>query len=211
MAAVTEIFGAHVPGIQLDQRSLDAALELSGLTSDELLVELGSGEGRGLVRAATRYGAQARGVELMPHAVDLARKRAEQMGVAERVSVQHGDLMQHPVSDADVVLVYLGPAFYGLLAPKLERELKDGARVVTLGWQVHGWELRGSRDDAPIQSFCYQPVDARDQPTGAAFEVTTSALDGTTVRVELTDIWSGPERGTRRWITTPRVNAPDSR
>jgi hypothetical protein len=198
-----EVFGAHVPGLEIDPASLDAALQMCELTSTDHYVELGSGMGRGVIRAAHKYGAHATGVELMPHAAQHTRVRARETGCADRVHVRQGDLMQHDTSDADVVSLYLGPAFYDLLAPKLERELTPNARVITYGWQVPGWDLVDCRDDAPIQSFLYRPGRRGSSPNGTGAPATSAPVEQDSspqvVIATLVRQTYGPERGARRW------------
>lgn len=189
-----EVFGAHVPGLEIDTASLDAALTMCELTPGDRYLELGSGMGRGVIRAAHKFGADATGVELMPHAVEHTRKRAREIGCADRVHVLQRDLMQHDAAASDVVSLYLGPAFYDLLAPKLERELTPNARVVTFGWHVPGWNLVDCREGAPIQSFLYMPG-----RSGVSPEDSTPTPPSDTIVASLVKLTYGPERGARRW------------
>ena len=136
-----------------DQR-IDAALDLAGLAGGEHLVDLGCGDGRVLVRAARR-GARVTGVELDPELALRARRflRDEQVDG----TVVEGDFADLPLHRVDVVFAFLSPATLQRLRPRLTAELREGARIVTAGYAVPGWEA----DDAADRCYLYRrPVTA---------------------------------------------------
>jgi SAM-dependent methyltransferase len=114
-------------------------LSLAGLRSDELLYDLGCGTGEILVTAARDFRARAVGVELEKNIFKRAILRVKRNRVEDRVKVVHGDLFQVPLRDADVVTLYLTDEANQKVRPKLEWELKEGARVVSASFQVPGW------------------------------------------------------------------------
>lgn len=154
-------FGAHVPGIQLDEQGLRVALRRACLQPGETYVELGSGEGRGLVLAAREFGARPVGVEYLPEAVASARRRAQRAGVD--VELHEGDLLSFDAAVADVMFLHLGPAFHDLLATRLEGQLGPHTRVVTWGWEVPGWFMLPEDEDQDPEWPCwlYRPGDPR--------------------------------------------------
>lgn len=115
-------------------------LEIARLKSGETLYDLGCGDGRILTTAARDFGARAVGVELSPALVRRARQAMESLGLQDHVRVIEGDLMQVDLSGADVVALYLLTEANEQLRPKLERELKPGARVVSLEFRIKGWK-----------------------------------------------------------------------
>lgn len=114
-------------------------LSLANLKPGEVLFDLGSGDGRVLFTAAVEFGARAVGIELRKDLVERTRNKASALKLGEKVRVIHGNVMNVPIDQADVVTLYLTTAANDKVRPKLERELKDGARVVSHDFEVPGW------------------------------------------------------------------------
>jgi ubiquinone/menaquinone biosynthesis C-methylase UbiE len=119
---------------------VDKMLEAANLRSGETLYDLGCGDGRIVLAAAKGFGAKAVGVELSDALAKRARQQAESMGLQDQVRIVTGDMMAVDVSQANVVSLYLMTEANDTLRPKLERELKPGARVVSLEFKVRGWK-----------------------------------------------------------------------
>ncbi len=115
-------------------------LEAARLKQGETLFDLGCGDGRILFSAAQRFGAKAVGVELSPTLVKRTRASVEAQGLQEQIRVVEGDMMTLDTSPAQVVALYLMTDANEQLRPKLERELKPGARVVSLEFKIKGWK-----------------------------------------------------------------------
>jgi ubiquinone/menaquinone biosynthesis C-methylase UbiE len=115
-------------------------LEVARLKSGETLFDLGCGDGRILLSAARNFGARAHGVELSPTLVRRAQQMVDAQGLQNQVKITQGDMMQIDVSSANVVSLYLLTEANEQLRPKLERELKAGARVVSLEFKIKGWK-----------------------------------------------------------------------
>jgi hypothetical protein len=116
------------------------ALKLARVQSGETVYDLGAGDGRVLVIAAREFGARAVGIEIeLLHSV-AAWLWALLNGVISRVSIRRGDLFDADLRDADVVFLYLTPAFLERLRPHLESRLRPGARVVSLSFHFEGWQ-----------------------------------------------------------------------
>jgi SAM-dependent methyltransferase len=120
-----------VPFVPTPQPVVDKMLELAKVNKNDLLYDLGSGDGRTVITAAKKYGARAVGVDLDPKRVEEARANAKEAGVEGKVKFMVGDLFKTDFSDATVVTLYLLNSVNRQLRPQLWRQLKVGTRVVS--------------------------------------------------------------------------------
>lgn len=118
---------------------IDAMFKLAAITADDIVYDLGSGDGRIVIAAARKLGAHGVGVEIDPELVKKATENARKAGVADKVRFVQGDLFQADLSSATVVTLYLSPTTNLRLAPKLQRELRPGARVVSNRFDMGDW------------------------------------------------------------------------
>jgi SAM-dependent methyltransferase len=114
-------------------------LQLAGVTRDDVVYDLGSGDGRIVILAATRHGARGVGVEINPQLVWFSRQEAKRHRVEHLVAFYHADALTADVSAATVVTLFLTPQANLLLRPKLQRELRPGARVVSHEHHMGDW------------------------------------------------------------------------
>jgi SAM-dependent methyltransferase len=119
-----------VPYVPTPQDVVDAMLDLAKVGRNDVVYDLGCGDGR-IVISAARRGARATGVDLNPVRLAEARANAKQAGVTARVTFKEGDLYQADVSPATVVTLYLLPTVNLKLRPLLWKQLKVGTRVVS--------------------------------------------------------------------------------
>jgi precorrin-6B methylase 2 len=117
-----------------------AMLEVAHVGPSDLVVDLGSGDGRIPIAAAKDFGAHGIGIELDPDLVQQARENARKAGVADRVQFLQQDFFQANLSQATVVTLYLLPPVNLKLRPKLFNELKPGARVVSHAFHMGDWK-----------------------------------------------------------------------
>jgi predicted RNA methylase len=117
----------------------EAMLQLAGVTRDDVVYDLGSGDGRILIIAAQKYGARGVGVEIDPKLVELARQNARDGEVADRVTFIQGDLFTADISQATVVTLYLSASINKRLEPKLKAELRPGSRIVSHQFRIGDW------------------------------------------------------------------------
>lgn len=129
----------RVPFITTPDEVVLRMLELAGTRADDLVADLGSGDGRIVITAARRFGARGLGIELDSGLVEKSRENARLAGVAERVSFVQGDVLTTDFSRASVVTVYLLPDLMGRLQPRFSEELKPGTRVVSHAFRMAGW------------------------------------------------------------------------
>lgn len=106
-------------------------LALAGTTKDDVVYDLGSGDGRIPIAAAKIYGARGVGIEIDPKLVDEARKNARAAGVADLVEFRLEDALQADLSKATVVTLYVLASGNAKLRPTLTRQLRPGARIVS--------------------------------------------------------------------------------
>ena len=124
------------------------ALRLANLQPDEILYDLGAGDGRVLVIAAKEFGAQAVGVEIGPVQCAVSWGNALRNRVSSKIKIEAGNFYHVDLNKADVVFAYLTSDQAGRLQGKFERELKKGARVVTISFSLPDWEpVYLDRDD----------------------------------------------------------------
>jgi 16S rRNA A1518/A1519 N6-dimethyltransferase RsmA/KsgA/DIM1 with predicted DNA glycosylase/AP lyase activity len=117
----------------------DAMLQLARVTAADVVYDLGSGEGAIVLRAAEKFGARGVGIEIDPKLVKTASDRARKRGLSERVTFVQGDLFKADLSPATVVTLYLSGSINRRLAPKLMKELRPGARVVSHRFDMYDW------------------------------------------------------------------------
>jgi cyclopropane fatty-acyl-phospholipid synthase-like methyltransferase len=118
---------------------VEGMLRLARVTSADVVYDLGSGDGRIVIAAAQNYGARGVGIELDPKLVAEARRDAERAGVSDRVTFIEGDMFEADISEATVVTLYLLEQINERLRPKLTRELRPGARIVSHVFRMGGW------------------------------------------------------------------------
>lgn len=133
--------GMHldVPYVPTGERVVKAMLDLAAVDADDVLYDLGSGDGRIVVAAAREYGASAVGVEIDSGRVALAQAYAEQMGVEHDVCFIEDDLLEVDFSPASVVTMFLLPTINLALRPWLLKELQPGTRIVSHTFDMGDW------------------------------------------------------------------------
>ena len=117
--------------VPLPQETIDRMLKMAEIRSDDVLYDLGCGDGRILIAAATTYGIRAVGIERNRILCWLSRRAVARIELEGKIRVVNGDFFQHDLSEATVVTVYLSQKINDRLEPKLRRELKKGARIVS--------------------------------------------------------------------------------
>ena len=127
------------PYLPTPQTVVDKMLEAAHLKSDELLYDLGCGDGRVVITAAQRFGARAVGVEIKENIFHATQKRVAALGIESRVQIVLGNALDIDLSPADVVTLFLLTRSNERLRPNFEKYLKPGARVVSYAFEIPGW------------------------------------------------------------------------
>ncbi|NPB01229.1 MAG: class I SAM-dependent methyltransferase, partial [Crenarchaeota archaeon] len=128
-----------VPFVPSPEVVIRRMLQLADVRENEVVYDLGCGDGRVLIIAAKEFGARAVGIEIRRDLYEQCLKRIKDLGLEDRVKVYHGNFFEYDLSDADVVTLYLLTSVNERLRPKLERELRPGTRVVSHDFEVPGW------------------------------------------------------------------------
>lgn len=130
----------HVAFVPTSRPAVLAMLKLAGVGKMDVVYDLGCGDGRIVIAAAKELGARAVGIELDPVLLDRARRDAKAAGVESRVRFEQKDLFQADLRGATVVMLYLLESINVKLRPKLLKELRPGARVVSNTFAMGDWK-----------------------------------------------------------------------
>ncbi|MBH8552035.1 class I SAM-dependent methyltransferase [Nostocaceae cyanobacterium CENA357] len=129
-----------VPYVPTPEAVVDAMLEVAKVGKDDVLYDLGSGDGRIVNTAAQKYGTRGVGIDINPERIQEANANAQKAGVTDRVQFIQQDLFNTDFSEATVVTLYLLPDINLKLRPKLLRELKPGTRIVSHAFDMGDWK-----------------------------------------------------------------------
>ncbi len=132
-------FARDVPFVPTPEAVVDKMLEMAKVGPNDVVYDLGSGDGR-IVIAAAKKGARAVGIDIDPERIREARANARSAGVEKRVEFRQGDLFEADLKDATVVTLYLLTGVNRKLRPKLLSELKPGTRVVSHAFDMGDWK-----------------------------------------------------------------------
>lgn len=110
---------------------VDRMLALAQVTKDDVVLDLGCGDGRIPIRAAQKYGARGIGVDIDPKLIELSRENARKAGVEHLVEFRVEDALKTDVTPASVVTLYMLSSFNAKLRPILWANLRPGSRVVS--------------------------------------------------------------------------------
>jgi tRNA G37 N-methylase Trm5 len=119
---------------------VEAMLQVANVGKDDIVYDLGCGDGRIPVTAAKKYGARGIGIDIDPQRIAEANENVKKNDVGDRVKIVQGDLFQQDLSQATVVTLYLLPSLNVKLMPKLMKELKPGTRVVSHAFDMGDWK-----------------------------------------------------------------------
>jgi len=129
-----------LPSVPTKPERIQKALQLASLQPNEILYDLGAGDGRVLLIAARDFGAKAVGLEIGPVQYALIWLRAVASGFGDQIQIRWENYYEANLGDADVVFVYATSKEVIKLAPHLEKQMKRGARLVSISADFHEWE-----------------------------------------------------------------------
>jgi SAM-dependent methyltransferase len=132
-------YNVFIPFVPTPEFVVDRMLEMAEVGKDDLLLDLGSGDGRIVITAAQRYGARARGVEIDPQLVEKSKENARHQGVSELTEFVAQDMFVTKIDDASVLSLYVLTASNLELRPRILNEMKPGSRVVSHQFSMGAW------------------------------------------------------------------------
>ena len=134
---------------------VERMLEFAEVKSDDVVYDLGSGDGRIVITAAKQYGARGVGLEIDPGLVKEARVNAERAGVKDLVEFHVQDIFTADFSNASVVTLYLLPETNAVLRLKLEEQLRPGTRIVSHDFGIGNWQPDEVREFSDADGSVY--------------------------------------------------------
>lgn len=126
-------------------------LILAELKKGDVLYDLGSGDGRAVIMAATDFGATSVGIELRYDLAKRTLERIQKLNITEKTNIVQKDIFTVDLSSANVVFLYLTTSANEKIKPKMEAELKPGTRVVSHDYEILGWNAK------KVDNFCENP------------------------------------------------------
>jgi SAM-dependent methyltransferase len=128
------------PYVPTPQDVVERMLELASVGKDDVVYDLGSGDGRLVITAAKKYGAKGVGVDIDPERISEAKANAEKAGVQSLVEFRQQDALTVDVSPATVVTLYLLSSSNMKLRPILTKQLRPGSRIVSHQFSMGDWQ-----------------------------------------------------------------------
>ena len=125
--------------VATDLTIVNAMLTLAGVTRDDVVYDLGCGDGRIVIAAAKEFGARGVGVDLDPQRIREAQANAVRAGVSVRVAFRVEDVFDTDIQSATVVTLFLSPELNARLQPKLTSQLRPGSRIVSHRYGIGDW------------------------------------------------------------------------
>lgn len=129
-----------VPYVPTPTKVVEGMLDLAKVQKNDMVYDLGCGDGRIIIAAAEKYGATGIGVDLNPQRIKEAKENAVEAGVEDKVTFFEGDLFEFDFSKANVLTLYLLPDVNLKLKPKILAEMKPGSRVVSHAFDMGNWK-----------------------------------------------------------------------
>lgn len=129
-----------VPFVPTPEVVVRRMLQLANVRKDEVVYDLGCGDGRIVIMAAREFGARSACIEIRKDLYEQTLRRVRDLGLEDRVKVIYGNFFEEDLSEADVVTMYLLTSVNERIRPKLERELRPGVRVVSHDFEMPGWK-----------------------------------------------------------------------
>jgi hypothetical protein len=119
---------------------VSAMLEVAQVRKNDVLYDLGSGDGRIVIAAAKKHGTRGTGIDLDPDRIKESRAAARKAGVTDKAQFRQADLFETDLRKASVVTLYLLPILNVKLRPKLFQELRPGSRIVSHAFDMGDWK-----------------------------------------------------------------------
>jgi len=129
----------EIPYVPTPVAVIDQMLKLADVKKADILYDLGSGDGRIVIRAAKKYGVRAVGIEMDQVLLAQARQAAKKARISHLVEFRYEDALKADISAATVVTLYMLPWFNARMKPSFQKYLKPGSRIVSHDFGIEGW------------------------------------------------------------------------
>jgi SAM-dependent methyltransferase len=149
-----------VPYVPTPQPVVDRMLEMAAVTKNDIVYDLGCGDGRMIVTAAKKYGAHGVGVDIDPQRIKESNENAKSAGVTDKVKFEIKDLFTMEFGDASVLTMYLLPQVNLNLRPKILSDMKPGSRIVSHSFDMEDWKPDGE-DEVESSNIYFWIVPAK--------------------------------------------------
>ncbi|MBP1768563.1 MAG: putative methylase [Candidatus Aminicenantes bacterium] len=130
------------PFVPTPMAVVEKMLELGEVDKDDILYDLGCGDGRIVITAAQKFGTRGVGIDIDPQRIEESRRSAKEAGVDGLLEFRLQDVMKAEIRQATVVTLYLLPESNALLRPLLEEQLRPGTPVVSHNYSIPGWAAK---------------------------------------------------------------------
>jgi len=147
-----------VPYVPTTEKAVQEMLKLAGVTKNDVVYDLGCGDGRIVIAAAKTYGAHGVGIDINPERIGEARANAKKAGVESLVRFEENDLFEADIKPATVVTLFLLPQINLKLKPKLMKDLKPGTRVVSNTFDMGEWKAEKESTISPTEESEYSSL-----------------------------------------------------
>ena len=128
---------AYIP---CNQEIVEAILEFAQINSEDVIYDLGCGDGRILITAAKKYGTRGVGIDIDPKLVEQAKQKAIKNRVDKQLEIYLQNLFISNFADADVIFIYLLPHLKLRLRHQLWKQLKPGTRIISRDFDMGDWK-----------------------------------------------------------------------
>lgn len=128
---------AYIP---CTQEIVEAVLKLAAINSQDILYDLGCGDGRILITAAQQYGCQGVGIDVDSKIIDRAKNKAVKSRISDKLEFYRQNLFNSNFSNATVIFIYLLPHLNLRLRPQLWQQLKPGTRIISRDFDMGDWQ-----------------------------------------------------------------------
>lgn len=136
----TPLLAQDVIYVPTSDTVVNAMLNLANVSSEDVVYDLGSGDGRIVIAAAREFGARGVGIDIDPERIEESNENASRAGVTDKVEFIEADLFESDFSEASVVTLYLLSSLNEKLRPMLMQQLKPGTRIVSHAFGMGDWK-----------------------------------------------------------------------
>ena len=167
----------EVPYVPTPEEVVVGMLKMAGVTENDIVYDLGCGDGRIVITAAKLFGARGIGVDNDPGLIRQSNENARRAGVTDRVKFIEQDLLETDIRGATVVALYLLPEVNLQLRPRLLRDLRPGSRVVTHEFDMGDWKP-DNMAKVPKVKLYYHPTIPHEKDTCFYYWVIPAKAEG---------------------------------